>query len=96
MTTNRTAYTQGLRALADALDHDPELPLPYSGTHHDIAVFTDRPEDLHAYRALLSEVERKITDQGIYDFQMHGSLHGLRIRVYAPLALAMPAEPVTT
>ena len=34
--TDRTEYTQGLRALADLLDHNPDLPLPYHGSdaHH--------------------------------------------------------------
>jgi len=31
MTDTRTAYTQGLRDLADILDNNPDLPLPYHG-----------------------------------------------------------------
>ncbi|MCU1677680.1 MAG: hypothetical protein JWM93_2438 [Frankiales bacterium] len=32
MTTDRAAYTSGLRKLADLLDEHEELPLPYDGT----------------------------------------------------------------
>ena len=95
MTPDRNAYTQGLRALADALDNNPELPLPYTGTHHPMAIFTDRQEQMLACLALLGEVERKVTDVGVYDFQVTGAMHGLKVRAYAPLKLAMPAESVT-
>ena len=82
--TNRNAYTQGLRALADALDNNPELPLPYSGTTGPFIVFTRSKKDLLAYRALLGKVEKKVTEDGVYDFQIHGALHGLNFVVYVP------------
>ena len=36
MTDTRTAYIEGIRALAYLLDHNPDLPLPYHGSdaHH--------------------------------------------------------------
>ena len=86
MTTNRTAYTQGLRALADALDHNPDLPLPYHGNDVTMSVFTRSKKDLLAYRALLGKVEKQVTDDGVYDFQIRGALHGLSFLVYAPRA----------
>ena len=96
MTNTRDAFTLGLRYLADALENIPDLPLPYTGRLAPLAVFTNSAKDLLAYRLLLGPVERKVTDLGVYDFQMQGHLAGLQVRVYAPVAVAMPGLPVTT
>ena len=96
MTNARDAYVLGLRYLADALENNLDLPLPYTGRAAPLAVFTDNAKDLRAYHLLLGRVERKVTDLGVYDFQMQGHLGGLHIRVYAPVTVAMPADPVMT
>lgn len=83
MTTDRTAFTTGLRALADALDADPELPLPFEGSLNQLSVFTDTVEELAAWRRLLGTVDKTVRDSGAYGFQITGALHGLGLRVFA-------------
>lgn len=84
MTADRNAYTAGLRALADALDADPDLPLPYHGVDSRLSVFTQTKAQVLAYRKLLGKIDKKFTDDGNYDFQMTGALAGLEMLVYAP------------
>jgi hypothetical protein len=84
VTADRAAYTAGLRALADALDADPGLPLPYDGTTSELSVFTSTKAEAAAYARLLpGKVDKAVTD-GYYGFELHGTLHGLRVLVYAP------------
>jgi hypothetical protein len=83
-TDNRTAFTAGLRVLADALDANPDLPLPYDGTTSELSVFTRTKAEAAAYaRVLPGTVDKRVTD-GHYGFELHGWLQGLRVLVYAP------------
>jgi hypothetical protein len=85
MTTDRTAYTAGLRALADALDNDLDLPLPYHGSRiAALSIFTEKKDEVVAYARLLpGKVDKAVTD-GHYGFELRGALHGLNVLVYAP------------
>jgi hypothetical protein len=84
MTYDRTGYTAGLRALADALDSNPDLPLPYDGTLSRLTVFAHTKGEAAAYaRVLPGRVDKKVYD-GTYGFSLLGSLHGLDVVVYAP------------
>lgn len=85
MTADRAGYITGLRALADALEQQPELPLPYDGTLSELSVFTQTKAEAAAYARLLpGKVDKAVTDDRNYGFQLLGALHGLRVRVYAP------------
>ena len=80
----RTDYIAGLRALADALDEDTSLPLPYDGKSSALSVFTDTKAECLAYARLLGRADKKYTDSDSYGFELHGSLLGLSLLVYAP------------
>jgi hypothetical protein len=85
--TDRTGYIEGLRSLADALENEPELPLPYHGTTSAIATF---PRDRDAFYALIRLLEDRSVD--VKDgFDQHGvrvtgAVHGLRVLVYGDAA----------
>lgn len=79
----RSAYTAGLRALADILDAHPELPLPYEGsspdlsqrmTFHFLSGDDPRGKMIAARRALGVPVDKNALDAY---FNLHGQLHGL-------------------
>lgn len=84
MTADRTAYIDGLRALAAALETDPELPLPYDGSTTQMSVFVETKEEAAAYARLLGKAEKHVTDESSYGFRLHGAIDGLRVIVYAP------------
>jgi hypothetical protein len=82
--TDRTAYIEGLRSLADALENEPELPLPYHGTTSAIATF---PRDRAAFYALIRLLEDRSVDvkDRVADARgvmVSGAVHGLRVLVY--------------
>ncbi|MCU1592461.1 MAG: hypothetical protein JWP11_3717 [Frankiales bacterium] len=86
MSADRAGYIAGLRALADALEADTALPLPDEGTSSELSVFVQTKTEAVAYARLLpGKVDKKVTD-GHYGFELHGSLHGLRVLIYAPRA----------
>lgn len=82
MNTDRTAYIKGLRALADALEANPDLILPWEGSKTDLSVFTETVDQLTHYRRLLGKVDKTVRDAGVYGFQITGALEGLSLRVY--------------
>ena len=88
MTTDRNDYIAGLRALADALDTNAELPLPYHGGSDStpILAFAYGKDAVAAWaRAMPGKVEKKYDDTGdsTFGFQLRGSFAGLSIRVHA-------------
>ncbi|MET8866471.1 hypothetical protein ABZW11_26335 [Nonomuraea sp. NPDC004580] len=79
----RAAYTAGLRALADALDANPDLPLPWQGgpymamTLHFLDAQDPRAEMAAARRALGIPMDKAPREDGYFD--MRGTLHGVHI-----------------
>ena len=79
----RSAYTAGLRQLADILDAHPEVPLPYQGQGPDYArisfhfLSAENPRaEMAATRRALGVPTDKDGDRGEY-FDLHGNLAGL-------------------
>lgn len=80
----RSAYTAGLRQLADILDAHPEVPLPYDGSSPDYGRITfmflnadnPRAEMAAARRALGVRIEKSDRSDDKY-FDLRGNLAGL-------------------
>ena len=80
----RSAYTAGLRQLADILDAHPEVPLPYEGhspeygrmSFHFLSAENPRSEMAAARRALGVPMEKTARDDNQY-FDLKGNLNGL-------------------
>lgn len=85
MSTDRAAYTTGLRQLADLLDANPVIPLPYPGSTTwapPMAIHTfDRDTLIATIRALPPGTWDKHYGDGPLGFDLTGSLAGLRVRV---------------
>lgn len=82
--TARTACIDGLRALADALEADATLPLPYHGHSVAMSFFTDDKAELVALARLMTgRAEKKVDDSGSYGFKLEGQVYGLKLLAYA-------------
>jgi hypothetical protein len=82
--TDRTAYIEGLRTLADALENEPELPLPYHGATSAIAIFAYERAAFYALIRLLDDRSVDVKDSGAdaRRVMVSGAVHGLRVLVY--------------
>ena len=81
----RAGYIAGLRRIADALEADPSLPLPYDGTGSEFSVFTDSRDELVRWaRVLDGKRDKEVTSDSNYGFKLHGVAGSLRVLVYAP------------
>lgn len=85
MTADRAEYTAGLRALADLLEANPHLRLPYYGSTVPLPVIVvsgdDQPRECADWaRALPGLVTKDASDDY---FSLLGSLRGLRMSVTA-------------
>jgi hypothetical protein len=82
--TDRTAYTAGLRALADLLDQHPEVPLPYDGTSTPITIMHlgTNPATRDAFAATVRAFpgHRSKDADGTY-FDVTVDVHGLKVKV---------------
>jgi hypothetical protein len=85
MTDNkRGEYTKGLRALADLLDNNPELILPYDGSNDRYGLLSvipgdDSAEQLAAWAKALPGLKKKqVSGEYLY---LTGALHGLHLQV---------------
>lgn len=82
-TDPRTAYTTGLRQLADILDANPDLPLPYTGTDSSlnwIEVTRKNDEIRDAARLFARLVPGTIVKKPRDDaFDLIGHLAGLKV-----------------
>lgn len=87
----RTAYTKGLRMLADVLDAHDEVPLPFHGSGTEITIHFLFGEDARgdlasAARALPCDWRKGArggnADESGY-FDMHGKLAGLAVKLTA-------------
>lgn len=85
-TETRTNYTAGLRALADLLDNNPDLPLPYTGinaaspiTFYVLDAGEDPKGTLAKIARLLPGTVGKTTSGSGQYFSITGTLAGLHI-----------------
>src|SRR5438105_3105138 len=74
----RSAYTAGLRAFADALDANPELPLPYHGADAGLLVILHREADQRAALRQYARAFDGAAEKGYRDsaFDLHGTFCG--------------------
>lgn len=102
--SERSDYISGLHALADSLDADPGLRLPYGATDH-LSVFTHTAEENAAYVALLAGAAVEyLRDENSFPHRLTGTIGAAlrlrpagrrsRPRVRGPAARAGPG-PVT-
>lgn len=83
----RAAYTAGLRTLADLLDENPDVPLPYSGSEHNGIMWILQTAEVDQ-RAVLQTFARLLpgpVEKGYRatDFDLKGTLEGLHLHVIA-------------
>lgn len=83
----RAEYIAGLRALADALESDPGLTVPFSGSAaSDLSVFIETKEELqHWVRVMPGRKDKQVDDgDDNWGFRLAGAIRGLHVLVYAP------------
>ena len=84
MNTDRTEYIKGLRGIADALEADLDLPLPYPGNHSAVTVYTYTKADAAKWtRILTGKREKAVKDTGSFGFEVHGAIHGVAVLILA-------------
>lgn len=82
MSTDRAAYIAGLRAIADALEADPELPAPHAGSASVALIFCDTKEQVQAWSRVMTGAKHKeIEDDANYGFRLVGQINGVRVKV---------------
>ena len=84
--TGREEYTAGLRALADLLDANPELRLPWTGTEDTavqvcVAGADDPQRALAAWAAALPGLKSKEPDETF--FNLRGQVGAVHVEVFA-------------
>lgn len=83
-TPDRAAYTDGLRQLADWLEANPEIDLPWTGTYDSfsLGVWVSKEELATIARALPGKVEKDFTtlDTVVY---VRAAFAGLKVEAYA-------------
>lgn len=81
----RTEYIAGLRALADVLEADADLTLPYTGTsdYGRLAIFTDTRRALQLWaKAIPGTKDKEVSEDASYGFELLGALRGLHLCIY--------------
>lgn len=84
MTVTRHDFTAGLRELADILDDNPELPLPFSGTTSGLLWIASGGQDDHRdaaaafTRAIPGTLHKKVRDNA---FDLSGNVQGVRVNL---------------
>ncbi|MFD9950856.1 hypothetical protein ACFWYW_19740 [Nonomuraea sp. NPDC059023] len=79
----RAAYTAGLRALADILDANPDLPLPYAGTDSTlnwIELGDEARRGAAVFARLMPGAVEKSVSETAGQFYLEFTLHGLNLR----------------
>ena len=80
-TDTRTAYTKGLRLLADLLDNNPDLPLPYHGSTVGLNwIEFDRDSAAAFARLIPGTVTKTPRDDAI---DLKGQIAGLKVQFIA-------------
>lgn len=76
--TARAEYIAGLRAIADALEADENLPLPFEGNTSSGTVFCETREEIAAWSRVMTGEKRKHIDEDsrLYGFKLNGQVHG--------------------
>lgn len=82
MTADRASYVAGLRALADLLEDNEHLPLPFEGSQSNLSFFTSNREQLQSLARLMGRAEKDYTDNPVYGFKLRGELFGLDVIAY--------------
>lgn len=86
-TDTRADYIAGLRKIADALESNPDLRLPWHGSSKygsPLSVFTDTKAEAAAWAFVLDgRAEKNVTENGNYGFQLKGRMRGVHVLVYA-------------
>lgn len=92
--TTRSAYTAGLRALADALDANPGIPLPVDGRLAAITVYASTEAEADATAGALGGEWEQGLSRGSHGPLLHlsGCLHGLRVKITRYLNAPVPAD----
>jgi len=90
---SREAFTRGLRALADAIDQNNDLPLPYQGAVSPITFhYLSSPDPVTEMRYAMQAIPCAFTsridtyreggDQDAYLY-LDGDLHGVKVELAA-------------
>lgn len=88
-TDARAEYIAGLRAIADALDHDTTLGIPFHGHASAAMIFPRTREELIAWTRLLTERNTPvIREYEPYGFKLDGQICGFTVSIHAPLDIA--------
>lgn len=80
----RAAYVAGLRTIADALEADPALPLPYGSerpSYLRISIYARNRDEVQAWVDLADEVGTQSMDRGNYTLEL--TVGGVHLHVYA-------------
>jgi hypothetical protein len=81
--TDRSDFTNGLRELADILDANPDLPLPYSGTGSELLWIARHGEDHKAFAQTFARVVPGTLTKSVRgtDFDLIGSVGGVQVQL---------------
>lgn len=98
-TEDRAAYVAGLRRLADAIESNPDLPLPYQGgLHSPIAFHAHNIEDARAVRRVLMPSVEATTEPTSEHFKtkFRTQIDGVHVILHVadPVALGTPTAPL--
>lgn len=80
----RAAYVAGLRTIADALEADPALPLPYGSerpSYLRISIYARNRDEVQAWVDLADEVGTQSMDRGNYTLEL--TVGGVHLHLYA-------------
>jgi len=95
-TTDRTAivrfdYVKSLRALADLIDSDETIPLPYQGDELTFFIHGDVEQALALHK--LMEAPTLTQESGNFPVQITGRLAGFKVLVYVDEKAALAKAP---
>lgn len=84
MNIDLSEYAAGLRKLADAMDADAALGLPWTGCKTEFVQYCDSREQMAAWVALLDDpVDHGVTHSNVDWYRVTGRIHGIRVVVLA-------------
>ena len=93
--TDRTAYVKGLRALADLLEHNPDLPLPYRIDEDDIGWYIHTISDALFVRDVMDDPKTTRTDSANFPVDITGTIAGMRaVASLNPTVALAPGQSV--
>lgn len=94
MTDTRTAYTDGLCALANLIDTHPDIPLPWHGDRELTFYVHHLPEALALHAQMVKPVITR--DTSAFPVRINGTLAGMstEICIHGDVALSSRATPL--